>query len=68
MTDYMTYEGDLRAVACAYIEQRESGSLDYTAFLAAISAYRERHPDTNNSDAAQIVSDLMQEMPRASCY
>jgi hypothetical protein len=68
MTDFMTYEGDLRAVACAYIDQRESGSLDYTAFLAAISAYRERHPETTNGDAAMIVSEIMQEMPRASCY
>ncbi|MFT6579755.1 MAG: hypothetical protein ACJAU6_000176 [Alphaproteobacteria bacterium] len=68
MTTQMTYEGDLRAVAFAYIEKRESGSLDYPAFLAAVGAYQARHPDTTNGDAAVIVSELMQDMPRAACY
>lgn len=61
-------ESDFRAVASAYIEQRELGSLDYTAFLAAVAAYRERHPDTPSGEAAHIVSQLMQDIPRASCY
>jgi hypothetical protein len=37
------------------------------AFLAATSAYRERHPETTYGDTAMIVSDIMQEMPRAAC-
>ncbi|MGY8935511.1 MAG: hypothetical protein ACKVG6_05365 [Alphaproteobacteria bacterium] len=37
------------------------------AFLAATSAYRERHPETTDGDTAMIVSDIMQEMPRAAC-
>jgi hypothetical protein len=37
------------------------------AFLAATSAYRERHPETTDDDTAMIVSDIMQEMPRAAC-
>lgn len=68
MTTHMNYEADLRAVAFAYIEQREAGSLDYPAFLAAIGAYQARHPETKSGDAAMIVSELMQDMPRASCY
>lgn len=32
MADYMTYEGDLRAVACAFIDQPEAGSLDHSVF------------------------------------
>ena len=66
MTDYMTYEGDLRAVACGFIDQREQ--VHWTvAFLAATSAYRERHPEITDGDTAMIVSDIMQEMPRAAC-
>jgi len=44
MTYYMTYEGDLRTVACAFIDQREAGSLDYTAFWrrSALIAYSTR--------------------------
>jgi len=65
MTSTTSHDADLRAVARAYIEQREDGALDYLAFIAAVDAYRKRHPETTNGDAALIVSNLMQEMPRA---
>ncbi len=57
---------DLRVMAEAYIHEREAGALDYPAFIAAVDAYRQRHPETSNGDAALIVSNLMQEMPRAN--
>ena len=58
---------DLRAVALAYIQQREEGVTAYPAFVAAVDAYRKRHPETSNGEAALIVSNLMQKMPRAHC-
>ncbi len=61
------HDDDLKAVAHAYIEQREEGVTDYPAFVAAVDAYRKRHPETSNGEAALIVSNLMQEMPRAGC-
>ena len=61
------HDDDLRAVALAYIRQREEGMNEYPAFVAAVDAYRKRHPDTSNGEAALIVSNLMQEMPRAHC-
>jgi len=62
----MTHDSDLRAIALAYIREREAGALDYPAFVAAVDAYRERHPDTSHGDAALIVNDLMREIPRAA--
>jgi aspartyl/asparaginyl beta-hydroxylase (cupin superfamily) len=59
-------DADLRVVAEAYIHERETGALDYPAFVAAVDAYRARHPETSNGDASLIVSNLMQEMPRAN--
>ncbi len=67
MTSMTSHDADLRAVAIAYIEQREDGALDYLAFTAAVDAYRKRHPETTNGDTALIVSNMMQEMPRAGC-
>jgi hypothetical protein len=67
MTGMTSYDADLRAVAHAYIDQCEIGARDYTAFAAAVGAYRKRHPETTNGEAAFIVSNLMREMPRASC-
>ncbi len=67
MSNMRSHDADLRAVAHAYIEKREDGALEYPAFVAAVSAYRERHPETTNGEAALTVSNLIQEMPRASC-
>ena len=36
------------------------------AFLAATSAYRERHPESTDGDTAMIVSDIMQEIAQGS--
>ena len=66
MISLTTQDADLRVVAEAYIHEREAGALDYPAFVAAVDAYRERHPETSNGDAALVVSNLMQEMPRAN--
>ena len=65
MTSMTSHDADLRTVAHAYIEQRELGALDYPAFVAAVGAYRKRHPETTIDEAAFIVSNLMLEMPRA---
>lgn len=65
MTSMTTYDDDLRAIAHAYIERREDGALVYPAFLAAVDAYRKRHPETDNGEAALTVSNLLQEIPRA---
>ena len=67
MTSMTTYDDDMRAIAHAYIERCEEGALDYPAFVAAGDAYRKRHPETTNGEVAFIVSNLMREMPRASC-
>ena len=67
MSSMKSHDADLRTVAHAYIEKREDGALDYPAFIAAVDAYRMRHPEMTNSDAALTVSNLIQEMPRAGC-
>ena len=67
MSSMKSHDADLRAVAHAYIEKREGCELDYPAFVAAVDAYRNRHPETTNGEAALTVSNLIQEMPRASC-
>lgn len=67
MAQISEHDDDLRAVARAYIEQREDGVTDDPAFIAAVGAYRKRHPETSKGEAALIVSNLMQEMPRAGC-
>lgn len=67
MTGMTSYDDTMRAIAHAYRERREEGSSDYPAFDAAIDAYRTRHPETNHGEAALTVSNLLQEMPRASC-
>ena len=40
---------------------------DYPAFVAVVDAYRKRHPETSNGEAAMIVSNLVREMPRSHC-
>ncbi len=67
MTSMKSQDNDLRAVAHAYIEQREHGALEGFAFTAAIGAYRRRHPESSNCEASLAVDNLMQEMPRAGC-
>ncbi len=65
VTSMTSHDADLHTVAQAYIEQREAGALDYPAFLAAVGAYRKHHPEATKGEAAFIVNNLMQEMPRA---
>jgi len=67
MTSMTSSDDDMRAIAHAYIERREDGVPDYPAFVAAVDAYRLRHPETNNGEAALTVSSLLQEMPRTGC-
>ena len=67
MATLTPYDADLCAVAHAYIDQCGVGAPDYTAFIAAVGAYRKRRPETSNSEAAFIVSNLLREMPRAGC-
>ena len=61
------YDDDIRAIAHAYIERCEEGAFDYPAFVAAVDAYRKRHPEADEGEAALTVSNLLQEMPRAGC-
>ena len=64
MPNLRTHEADLRAIANAFKEQKDAGAVDHTAFVAAIAAYRMRHPDVQRCEAAlvvfQLVDDLLQ--------
>ncbi len=55
MPNLSTHEADLRAIASAFKEQKEAGAVDHTAFIAAIAAYRMRHPDIEHNVAALVV-------------
>lgn len=59
-------DSDLQLIAETYVQEREAGAQDYPAFEAAVNAYRGRHPETSECDAAMIVSNLMQELSRAN--
>ena len=66
MINLAACDSDLQAIAETYIQEREAGALDYPAFEAAVDVYRNRHPEATGCDAAMIVSNLMQELPRAN--
>ena len=61
MPDLNTHSADLCAIADAYRDQRDAGAVDHTAFVVAMTAYRERHPDVARSEAALIISQLVGE-------
>ena len=65
MPDLSTHSADLRAIADTYRERRDAGAVDHTAFVAAIIAYRQRHPDVAFSEAALIIDQLVSEYPCA---
>ena len=50
---------DLLAVATAYRKARMAGQMDQAAYGAAVSAYRERHPDLSDDEVATRVSRLI---------
>lgn len=64
MPNLRTHEADLRAIANAFKEQKEAGAVDHTAFVAAIAAYRVRHPDVRRSEAALVVFQLVDDLIR----
>lgn len=62
MPNLRTHDADLRAIASAFREQKEAGAVDHTAFIAAIAAYRMRHPDVCHDDAALVVFQLVDDL------
>ncbi len=52
---------DLLAVATAYRKARMAGQMDQGAYGAAVSAYRERHPDLSDDEVATKVSQLIRD-------
>ncbi len=50
---------DLLAVATAYRTARMAGQMDQGAYGAAVSAYRERHPDLSDDEVVIKVSRLI---------
>ncbi len=52
---------DLLAVATAYRNARMAGQMDQAAYGAAVSAYRERHPNLSDEEVlikvAKLISD-----------
>lgn len=64
MPNLRTHEADLRAIANAFREQKEAGAVDHTAFTAAVSAYRMRHPNVRRNEAALVVFQLVDDLIR----
>jgi len=62
MPNLSTHEADLRAIANAFKEQKEAGAVDHTAFIAAVGAYRLRHPDVRRNEAALVVFQLVDDL------
>tara|TARA_Y100000588_G_C13872273_1_gene760804 strand:- start:368 stop:580 length:213 start_codon:yes stop_codon:yes gene_type:complete len=62
MPNLRTHEADLRAIASAFKEQKEAGAVDHNAFIAAIAAYRMRHPDVDHNEAALLVFQLVDDL------
>jgi hypothetical protein len=62
MPNLRTHDADLRAIASAFKEQKEAGAVDHTAFIAAIAAYRMRHPDVLHNEAALVVFQLVDDL------
>jgi|ETNmetMinimDraft_20_1059909.scaffolds.fasta_scaffold140112_1 hypothetical protein len=62
MPNLSTHEADLRAIASAFKEQKEAGAVDHTAFIAAVAAYRMRHPDVRRNEAALVVFQLVDDL------
>jgi hypothetical protein len=66
MISLAAFDSDLQLIADTYVQEREAGAQDCPAFEAAVEAYRGRHPEASECDAALIVCNLMQELPRAN--
>ncbi len=56
---------DLLAVATAYRKARMAGQMDQGAYGAAVSTYRERHPDLSDDEVLTKVSKLMRDAKAA---
>lgn len=52
---------DRHAIAIAYNTVRRTGALDYPAWLAAVHAYRQRHPEVSQREAGLEVTRLIHE-------
>ncbi|NKB54825.1 MAG: hypothetical protein GKS00_00655 [Alphaproteobacteria bacterium] len=62
MPNLRTHDADLRAIASAFKEQKDAGTVDHTAFIAAVAAYRLRHPDVLRNEAALVVFQLVDDL------
>ncbi len=56
---------DLLAVATAYREARIAGETDNAAYVAAVAAYRKRHPKLSDKEVFTKVSKLMRDAKAA---
>jgi len=62
MPNLETHDADLRAIANAFKAQKNAGTVDHTAFIAAVVVYRTRHPDVRRNEAARIVFQLVDDI------
>lgn len=65
MPNLDTHTADLKEIATAYVIQRESGTLNHSAFTAAIIAYQQRHPNVPRSEAALVINQLIEDLPQS---
>ena len=56
---------DLYAVATAYRNARIAGKTNNAAYVAAVAAYRKRHPDLSDDEVLNKVSKLMRDAKAA---
>ncbi len=56
---------DLYAVAHAYRKARMAGKTNNAAYVAAVAAYRKRHPDLSDDEVLNKVSKLMRDAKAA---
>ena len=49
----------LRVVAVAYRDRRRAGYSDLPSFNAALTVYRDRHPDVPEGRAAEVVGQMI---------
>lgn len=55
---------DFRAVSHAYLDGKRNGMPEIDAFLAAIRAYQQRHPEKSAITATHEAANLMRNLDR----
>jgi hypothetical protein len=65
MANSSAYTADLRDIATTYILHREGGAVSHSAFFAALDTYQRCHPHAPRSEAALVISQLIDDLPQA---